>query len=480
MVKHLLISSLALSFLSFGANAETKTYTSDFLGEVTAVSPNGEYASVYDYENDNAYLWTRSTGQFTDISAPLGTKDEIASLRVTGTWAMGVADDGTVVGCVFYGDGRQYPSIYKDGEWSRLPVHGGMTPDGSAIAISADCKFIGGYMFISDPSSAIAGRYYPCRWTLKDDGSYELQSYTDIKLPDHQGFYATCMTPDGSAIGGMVFAGVSSTLPGIVTADGQLMIDATIDEKSSPLVYKGKYYCGVDENGKQIWSADPDDPRIVMFTDTYIDGVKDQGGDSSFSGGFQSADANGNFYGARTVASNVSDGTGTLRQGATVYNMKSGTWSDNFSYPAFTYGLGDYIFGPGNTLIHNGTPTTFTQVLDFSYPKSVSAMYKASTDGKVIGGNLYEINPATSSEQYYPFIIVSDKGLVDNSGISGIEAGDGVTISVVNGSVEVAGAASVAVYDIYGRLVGESASTSVEPGVYVVRADGKVAKVLVK
>ena len=107
-------------------------------------------------------------------------------------------------------------------------------------------------------------------------------------------------------------------------------------------------------------------------------------------------------------------------------------------------------------------------------------MYKASTDGKVIGGNLYEINPATSSEQYYPFIIVSDKGLVDNSGISGIEAGDGVTISVVNGSVEVAGAASVAVYDIYGRLVGESASTSVEPGVYVVRADGKVAKVLVK
>ena len=107
-------------------------------------------------------------------------------------------------------------------------------------------------------------------------------------------------------------------------------------------------------------------------------------------------------------------------------------------------------------------------------------MYKMSGDGKVIGGNLYEINPASGEPQFFPFIIVLDEPLVDPSAVSSIETGNGARISVAAGNVTVEGAASVAVYDLNGRLVGNTASTSVQPGIYVVLADGKASKVLVK
>lgn len=480
MIKHLLISGVAIAISAIGADAKTLTYTTENLGEVTAISANGEYASIYDYEDSKAYLWSRATGEFTEISEPKGTSSQPSGQRVSGTWAMGVADDGTVVGCIIYADGRQYPSIYKEGKWTRLPIHSEARYDNTAIAITGDGKIIGGYQFINDPSSSIKGRYYPCRWTLKDDGTYELTAYTDLKLPNHQGFYPTCMTHDGSAIGGTVYAGIASTLPAIVTADGEMMLGAKIEEKEEPWIYKGKYYCGTDENGKQIWSDDPNDPRIVLFTETYIDGVKDQGQDGTFNGGFQGADAQGNFYGARTVASNVHDGEGTLSSGATIYNSKTGEWTDNFTYQGFTNGIGKYIFATGNTLLVDGKPSTFTAEFGFSYPRSVSAMYKVSGDGKVIGGNLYEVNPASGEPQFFPFIIVLDEPLVDPSAVSSVETGNGARISVAAGNVTVEGAASVAVYDLNGRLVGNSASTSVQPGIYVVLADGKASKVLVK
>lgn len=479
MIKFLPISLFAIVTFASVTEARTITYTSDELGEITAVSSNGEYASVYDYENNKAYLWTRATGNFTEISAPRGTSDQPSGQRISGTWAMGVADDGTVVGCVQCADGRQYPSIYKDGTWTRLPIHGGAINYNTAVSITADCKVIGGYQFINDPSSSIKGRFYPCRWTLNPDGSYEMHAYTDIKLPDHQGFYVTSMSPDGSVLAGTVYAGVASTLPAFITADGELTIPAKIEEKSEPWMFAGKYYCGVDENGNQIWSKDPEDPRIVYFTETYIDGVKDDG-ESSFSGGFQSVDARGNFYGMRTVATNVSDGTGTLRSCATVYNRNTGEWSDNFSYQAFTNGVGKYVFGLGDVLLIDGTPSSFTSAFDFTFPRMADAMYKASADGRIIGGNVCEYNPATGEPQYFPFIIELENSLLDLSGVEGIEAGTSVQISVVSGTIEVAGASDVAVYDVNGRLVSTSASTSVQPGLYVVRADGKASKVLVQ
>lgn len=257
------------------------------------------------------------------------------------------------------------------------------------------------------------------------------------------------------------------------------MLGAKIEEKGEPWIFRGKYYCGDDETGKQIWSDDPNDPRIVLFEATYIDGIKDQGQDEgAFSGGFQGADAQGNFYGSRTVAVNVE--AGTTRRGATIYNSKTGEWDDHFNYQVFTNGIGKYIFGAGDTLIVDGQSSTFTSTFGFSSSRTISAMYKMSSDGKVIGGNTSEINPASGEPQFFPFIIVLDEPLIDPSGVTGIEAAEGLQVSVANGVINVEGAASVAVYDLNGRLIGNTASTSVQPGIYVVFADGKASKVLVK
>lgn len=85
MIKFLPISLFAIVTFASVAEARTITYTSDELGEITAVSSNGEYASVYDYENNKAYLWTRATGNFTEISAPRGTSDQPSGQRISGT-----------------------------------------------------------------------------------------------------------------------------------------------------------------------------------------------------------------------------------------------------------------------------------------------------------------------------------------------------------------------------------------------------------
>lgn len=57
---------------------------------------------------------------------------------------------------------------------------------------------------------------------------------------------------------------------------------------------------------------------------------------------------------------------------------------------------------------------------------------------------------------------------------------DGIRVSAVNGEINVYGAASVRVYTMGGALVSESASARVNPGLYIVKADNKVAKVVVR
>lgn len=485
MKKSLLLVGAAIALASFGAEAETKTYTSEEFGEVTAVSPNGEYVSVYDYENNRAFLWIRATGEFKEISAPKGDSSVPSGQRVTGSHAMGVANDGTVVGCVMHGDGISHPAVYKDGEWKYLPMHGGARNDNKAIAITGDGKIIGGYQFINDPTSAIAGRYYPCRWTLDDDGEWVLESFTDIELPDHQGFYATCMSPDGEVIAGMMFAGKASVLPALVK-DGELYYAEKITFKREPMMeYRGKWYCGDDENGKQIWTDDPDDPRIVYDEAILIDGSKDDAADEhAFSGGFQGIDNNGNIYGSRTVvvSQDPDSDFGKLSRGACIYNYKTDTWTDKHDYTGFTYGFdGKIVFAEGNTLLMDGKSTSYTSEFGFSFGKTPSAMYKASADGRIIGGCTYEINPASGEPQFFPFIIELDHALVDNqgSGVAGVGS-EGAVISVANGVINVDGATEVAVYDINGALVSNASSASVARGLYIVVADGKASKVLVK
>ena len=65
------------------------------------------------------------------------------------------------------------------------------------------------------------------------------------------------------------------------------------------------------------------------------------------------------------------------------------------------------------------------------------------------------------------------------TGVSEIDASN-AEIAVSGNRIRVTGAKQVAVYNASGALVGNTAETTVEPGVYMVKADGKTAKVAVK
>ena len=485
MVKNLLIGTTA-ALAVFAASAETKVYQSDEMGDVAGISSNGMYAVVSDEGTGVAYLWSLETGVFTNISDKTTDPDAPLEQQVLGTAAYGVADDGTVVGCITYADGVSHPAIYKDGEWTLLPMSEHAMNTNSTIGISADGKYIGGYQFYADQSSDIGGRYRPCLWTLQEDGTYSLNSYENLDMLDHQGFFPRCMSFDGKVMGGTLYVGIDSTMAAYIDFEtGQMHYDHTVTIKEEPWIFRGKYYCGVDENGKQIWSEDPNDPRIVLFPETYIDGIKNDD-EHSFAGYFNGVDNRNCFYGVHSEASNVDEeaGTGDISTGAAIFDSKTGEWTNNFSVSMYANGLnkGEYIFGDGDRLWHNGEATTSTGQFGFYVTRSITGLYKASADGRVLGGSTWELHPATQEPIYYPLIVVLDEAIVDPT--SGVKPTVGnvneAVVTVADGMIDVQGASSVAVYDMQGRLVSRNANTKVAAGIYLVEADGKVCKVLVR
>ena len=63
--------------------------------------------------------------------------------------------------------------------------------------------------------------------------------------------------------------------------------------------------------------------------------------------------------------------------------------------------------------------------------------------------------------------------------VAGVDAA-GVAVNAANGEIVVDGAQSVAVYTAAGALVSTDARTRVAAGLYIVRADNVVKKVIVK
>lgn len=480
MVKNQLFGCAIAALASLAAQAQNQSYFTDNLGEVNGVSDNGRYVAIGDTENNHAYLWdSNNSNVFTDISAdPALTANRPSAQRVVGSQAYDVTDDGSmVVGMLLYADGHSTGAYYKDGVWTPLPLHPASLNTTEAIAVTPDGKTIGGYSFISDVTSEIAGRYYPVQWILNDAGVYELHAYTDIELPDHQGFMPLTQSPDGKAIAGTLYCAVQSNIPALVI-DGQLKIFNELTEKSEPWIFRGKYYCGTDENGKQIWSDDPNDPRIVLFTESYIDGFKDS--ETAVEGSLAFCDNDGNFYGMRTLITNVDEnGGGTLRKGATIYNVNTDTWTDNFDLSFYTAGVGqDLMFANDGIVMIDGKRRYIQEEYGIESPRPIAGINKISMNGKVLGGLGYEINPASGEYQYFPFVTVLEGAF---SGIKTVYGGsDRPSFIVSRGTILLRNAESMDVYDLNGRLVASGASASVAPGIYVVKSGDTSAKVLVK
>ncbi len=482
----LLITSLALTGLL--SQAETKVYLMDDLGEINGVSDNGRYAAVTDPDGGSAYLWSElEDGAYINISAKKGKGGNFDGAGTpAATSAMDVSDDGVVVGSILIGS-VYHPAYYKDGTWNLLPLDSRATYTNEAVCITPDGSVIAGYQFIKDPASFVNGKYYPCQWVLSDDGKYTLTTYTDIKLPDHQGFFPLTQTADGKIIAGTVYCGFNSRINALIK-DGELIIFEKLETRHEPMIWKGKYYAGMDEDGKQIWVDDINDPRVELYATEYINGYKDGSGGGVLEGFFQNCDDKGNFYGARSRVENVDEeGNGNVVEEACIYNIDTDEWHTAGDFMFFSAGLGEELIyaSEGKMIKENEILSVeseygleeLTLSVDEDHAKRVEGVNKMSADGRVLGAVLSEYNPAISTKMYYPFIIVTAEASAIRSVMG--DPTEGLVV-VTSGCIEVLNTQDIAVYDLKGHLVGMEKVNYVEPGVYVVKAGNASYKVVVK
>lgn len=485
MKKSLLMIGLALAATSLTGNAESKVYVFDSLGIVGGVSDNGQYAAITDDEQYLAYIWRASNpGELHDITEK-ADPDLPSAQRPVFTTAMDVSDDGIVVGSIGYADYHQNPAYYKDGEWNLLPIDPNATNTNEAICITPDGTVIAGYQYLKLESAtgdgSSRGQYIPCQWFLQEDGSYELKTYNDIKLPNHQGFYPMTQTPDGKVIGGQVYAGFGSTLNALLV-EGELVMFDEISTIRECLEYRGKYYTGIDENGRQTWTEDINDPNIVWYETEIINGYYDgiRGETSLMSGFFTNCDGNGNFYGARSYVSDITaDHDGTVTTNAIIYNYLTDTWHVDKGMNFFSAGRGDELLFTGDGKVIEGNEVKqVKEAYGINSKYIINGISKISSDAKTIAGVASVLNPAIGEYQYYPFIIQVDGTISGTPEIAGSPK-KGLVIAT-RGRIEVVNAENVAVYDMNGRLVGTDKVTEVNAGVYIVKADDESHKIVVK
>lgn len=470
------IRLLAASLVALGIisplSAEVKNYEwDDIIGMTMGISANGKYAAILDDQNNFGYLWKAD-----DPENPV----RLLTPEENSFCAYDVADDGSVVGYVDLISNTR-PAIYRDGEVTFLPVASETLNTAEANKISPDGKFIAGTVFMRDANADQGGRYYPCLWERNESGEYELTTFNDIELPDHQGFIVTGMTPDAYAIGGRLYCAMGSNIPALIV-NHELIIFNELETIMTPWEFRGKFYAGLDETGKQIWVEDPNDPRVELFPEYYIDGFHDGTNNEFFDGEFSSCDSSGNFFGHLTKATDIQeDGSATLTIWPCVYNVYTGEWLevDNDVTSAYSTGLTkNLIFTANNKYILDGTAHS-TSELGIESSKTVMGVNCISADGKVLGVATYEIHPAIQEPFNYPHITVLDESPI--AGIDNItENESSPEIKVLGNVISVTGASKVAVFNINGQIVSESNAVSVTPGVYIVKADSKTAKVIVK
>lgn len=484
MKKYLLLGALAAGAGVFALSAQNVAYTTPELGEVNSVSANGHYAAINDPDNNCVYLWNvYNPNLFEEITPEFGDLSEPSGQRVNGANAYGVTDDGMVVGCINYADGKSVPAYYKNGKWNKLDMPDGVMNTNLATVVTPDGKAIAGYcchIYTDQFDQEGFGQYFPVRWDLDEDGEYQLTSYDSMYILNHDGFFPMCISHDGKVIGGKLDAGVASSMAALIV-DGQLKYFHDVEILAEPWEYKGKWYTGTTADGVQHWTDDPNDPNIVLFESTLIDGLKDQAGDTSVSGFFNSCDADGNFYGCRSIVSNVSADheSGTVRRPATIYNVNTNEWKDNLKYSAFTCGNGsDLVFTSDDHVLLDDDPYTVSAFYHVNVEGISMGVVKCNDDAGVLGAIRGMFNEAIGDYDYFPYIIVTEDY---TAGVSTVYGGaDRASVILRGNTIEVKGTEEADLYDIDGHFVAKGVSFNPGPGMYVVKAGEISAKVLVK
>lgn len=480
MKKLLLTGCIAAAALTAAADSPA-AYFGQEMGGVNGVSDNGHYAVICDEDNNIAYLWNADTPDvFTDISAPLGAASKPSGQRIKGTLVYDVTDKGVAVGAICYADGHQEAAWYDPatGKWNEIERAKNAQNSMCAIAVTPDGKTIAGY-YVKANYELGQGQYLPCQWILSEDGEYELKTYEDIKLPFHQGFFPMAQSPDGRRISGSVWAGMASSMPAILEDGGLVLFNEVTTVEEPLLYYKGEWFIGYDEDGHQMWTSDPDDPRIVMNTEERIDGYDDGSGNGTLDGYFAFCDGEGNFYGMRSVI--VEDAYGNMgpESSACIYNANTGEFEDYYFTQSFTCGVGqDLVFTNDNKVMTEEGEENVNKYYDFTSPAGHEdfGISKISIDGAVLGGVTGVFSEAIMDYFYYPYMLVTDK----YSGVKTTFGGENVSVILSRGHIEVCNAADATVYDMEGRIAARGTSIDLNAGTYVVKAGEKAIKVIVR
>lgn len=475
LMKNLLLV-FALGSVCLASNAESRVYffhTADGefeqMGSVYGISPNGEYAVIYDEEMEESYLWRKSEPESLEyLNMIVGGKKQPTEVRA-------VNDNGTIVGSVRSGNQWQ-PFIKPLGkDMCPLPMTEWALNLNYPCGITNDENIIGGQ--ISRPGGGV-GQSCPAIWVKGSDGEYEIISHDKdhLQLPNHQGTNVIGMVSDGTYegtyLGGSVACGAGSNIPFIYNRD-ELLLFNKLESHRVPWWYKGQIQgyvgCGT----------------IDGFRDYYF-----RENDAIMSG-FYGVDLAGNFYGARPevydlVSTDPEDydfGNGKVRYHYGTYNVHTGEWTTYVGGQTVSTGLnGEVLFLAGNQVKPAGVDSEAVNAsthfgIDFD-GRNVLGVNRTSAGGDVLGFT-YSATDAIGAEHGYPAIVVLDSPLV---GIDSIEADAEAGFAVVArpGAIEIIGDGEGAIYDMSGVRVGSKKAEGLMTGTYIVTFGGKSRKVAVK
>ena len=492
MKKTLLFGAFAAVALSAAAKADVYWINMaspdpeyNMAGIVTCVSPNGEYAVVFDDEMHDGYLWRKSDPTKLEyLNWPMPNNP------LSNVWleVYGVNDDGTVVGG-YKPEGNKYYPFYKelDGEVVNLPIPSWAQNSNYAIGISENSNIIGGYVKgantdKADPTEKYSA-YWPMVWEKGADGEYSYKYHAasnpdDSELASHQGFFVNCMYTDGTAdgtwLGGQLYWGVGSHVSALFNR-GHVITGHEFSIVEVPFYYKGNIY--------------------GIYRYECLDGKRDLVvSDSDYSASqFICCDYDGNFFGTHYHVGNFSnlddntvEKTYHVSTGDTYtwgsYNVNTHEWTEADGNRSVSFALSKDVFFVGHNLYTEGigsTPINYADEYGIdTNGTNWGGVSSASKDGSVLGMNFTTID-GTGKETVHPFIAVLEAGV---SGLQNIVADTESkhVILVYGDTIEVNGAEQVAVYDLNGVQVGNSDVTNVNAGIYIVVADGKSYKILVK
>lgn len=280
-------------------------------------------------------------------------------------------------------------------------------------------------------------------------------------------------TLDGTWLGGYLYCGSGANIAALYNK-GQILKWNELTYAEIPVYFKGEI--------------------IGYSIEELVDGKRDMAYSENdiVNGGIYCADNEGHFFGTLFHVGELpyNDDVKNENFGQSVgdtytwgyYDVKTGEWVDTDGYKAVNCALSTDVFFSGTNIYSEGiesTPENIATKFDIDTAGvNVSGVNRASADGTVLG-MCYQSIDVNGVAHIHPFMVELDNQLVGVDDI--VVDGEAKHLILVSGGIiEVTGAQEVAVYDLNGVKVSDKAISNVGTGTYVVVADGKSYKILVK